>query len=46
MKHVGATGKQHVRDLWRQTNLPDVTGEIKLTIAPHGVMLLKLTPAR
>jgi len=46
LEHVGAPGKQHVRDLWRQADLPDVTGEIKLTIAPHGVMLLKLTPAR
>ncbi len=43
---IGITGRQRVRDLWRQQDLPDITkGEIALTIPPHGVMLLKLTAA-
>jgi alpha-galactosidase len=40
------TGKYHVRDLWRQTNLPDVNtaGEVlPLTVPAHGVALYKLT---
>ncbi len=45
---LGFTGKQHVRDLWRQKNLPDVdpaTGVLPLTIPAHGVVLYKLTTA-
>jgi alpha-galactosidase len=41
---LGLEGKQHVRDLWRQTDLPDVDGAITVKINPHGVVLLKLTP--
>jgi hypothetical protein len=37
-------GACHVRDLWRQTDLPDARGALKLAIPPHGVVLLKLTP--
>jgi len=43
---LGFTGAQHVRDLWRQTNLPDVdaaSGVLKMTIPVHGVVLYKLT---
>jgi alpha-galactosidase len=43
---LGFTGTQHVRDLWRQQNLPDVdaaTGVLKMTIPVHGVVLYKLT---
>jgi hypothetical protein len=42
---IGFTGAQHVRDLWRQSNLPDVdaaTGVLKMTIPVHGVVLCKL----
>jgi alpha-galactosidase len=45
---LGFTGTQHVRDLWRQTNLPDVdvtSGVLKMTIPVHGVVLYKLTAA-
>ena len=45
---LGFTGTQHVRDLWRQSNLPDVdtaTGTLKMAIPVHGVVLYKLTPA-
>jgi alpha-galactosidase len=46
---LGFTGAQHVRDLWRQTNLPDVaaaTGVLKITIPVHGVVLYKLTAVK
>ena len=46
---LGFTGAQHVRDLWRQSNLPDVDaagGVLKMTIPVHGVMLYKLTAVK
>ncbi len=48
LAQLGFSGTQHVRDLWRQQNLPDVdaaTGVLKMTIPVHGVMLYKLTAA-
>jgi alpha-galactosidase len=42
----GMAGKQHVRDLWRQKDMDDVKDIIKTTVPPHGVVLLKLTPAK
>jgi alpha-galactosidase len=45
----GFTGKQHVRDLWRQKDLADIdaaNGVLPLTIPTHGVMLYKLTKAK
>ena len=48
--YIGINGKQHVRDLWRQTDLPDVDdpmkGSIKLTIPAHGVQLYRFTAAK
>ena len=41
--------RQHVRDLWRQTDLADVNaadGVLSLTVPVHGVLLYKLTPAK
>ena len=46
---LGLTGKQHVRDLWRQKDLADVeaaNGVLPLTISIHGVLLYKLTAAK
>jgi alpha-galactosidase len=46
---LGFSGKQHVRDLWRQLDLPDVdavNGVLPLTIPAHGVMLYKLTAVK
>jgi alpha-galactosidase len=43
---LGFAGAQHVRDLWRQQDLPDVdaaNGVLKMTIPVHGVVLYKLT---
>ena len=46
---LGFTGKQHVRDLWRQKNLADVergSGVLPLTIPAHGVVLYKFIRAK
>jgi alpha-galactosidase len=46
---LGFSGRQHVRDLWRQLDLPDVdaaNGVLPLTIPAHGVLLYKLTAAK
>jgi len=46
---VGLSGQLHVRDLWRQQDLPDVdaaAGTLPLTIPAHGVVLYKFTPAK
>ncbi len=42
---IGIPGKVHVRDLWLQKNLPDAETEVTVTVNPHGVVLLKLTPS-
>jgi alpha-galactosidase len=46
---LGLTGRQHVRDLWRQMDLADVdtvSGNLPLTIPAHGVVLCKFTKAK
>jgi alpha-galactosidase len=46
---LGFSGAQHVRDLWRQQNLPDVdaaTGHLPLVVPAHGVVLYKLTKVK
>jgi len=45
LSYLGFPSACHVRDLWRQTDLPDARGALKLAIPAHGVVLLKLTPA-
>ncbi|HEX8324306.1 MAG TPA: putative Ig domain-containing protein [Tepidisphaeraceae bacterium] len=42
----GMTGKQQVRDLWRQKDLDVVDGTLKATVKPHGVVMVKLTAAK
>jgi alpha-galactosidase len=49
LAQISLTGEQHVRDLWRQKNLPDVDaakGILPLTIPAHGVALYKFTAAK
>jgi alpha-galactosidase len=49
LTQFGLTGKQHIRDLWRQKELADVDvagGALSLTIPAHGVVLYKLTAAK
>jgi alpha-galactosidase len=42
---LGLTGKQKVRDLWRQQDLGVGETEFQATVPRHGVVLLKVTPA-
>ena len=48
--YIGLWGPQHVRDLWRQKNLPDVrnplTSVFKVSIAAHSAELYKFTSAK
>ena len=39
-------GKQTVRDLWRQKDLGSFDDKFETEIPPHGVVLVKLTPAK
>jgi len=47
LAELGFKSRQHIRDLWRQINLPDIAdpakGAIKMTIAGHGAEFYKLT---
>jgi alpha-galactosidase len=43
---VGLSGIYHVRDLWRQKYFPDAQDALKISIQPHGVILLKLTQVK
>jgi len=46
LSRVGLAGKQHVRDLWRQKDLPDAENQIMVNVPAHGVVLLKFTAKR
>lgn len=35
-------GKKHVRDLWAQRDLPNISTRLQMTLAPHTVRLFKL----
>jgi alpha-galactosidase len=43
---AGLTGPQTVRDLWRQKNLGVSSDQLESQVASHGVVLLKLMPAK
>jgi alpha-galactosidase len=40
------TGKQTVRDLWRQKDLGSFDGQFETTVQPHGVVLVKLVQSK
>ena len=42
---LGVRGKQTVRDLWRQRDVGDYADSYSATVPPHGVVLVKITPA-
>jgi len=42
---IGLGGTRHVRDLWRQRELPDCKGWIDGDVPGHGVLLLRLSPS-
>ena len=46
LSKIGLPGKNHVRDLWRQQDLPDAEGAITVSVPAHGVLLLKFTAAK
>ena len=43
---LGLTGKQKVRDLWRQKDLGEFSGSFTAPVPRHGVLLLRLWPAK
>jgi alpha-galactosidase len=43
LNRIGLRGAQHVRDLWRQKDLPDAYGAIAIDVPAHGVLLYKFT---
>lgn len=42
---LGLSGKQRVRDPWRQKDLGTLDGELKSTVGRHGVALFRLSKA-
>lgn len=43
---VGVVGKQTVRDLWRQQDVGVFGDGYEATVPPHGVVLVRVSPAR
>jgi alpha-galactosidase len=43
---LGVSGKQIVRDLWRQSDVGEFGSKYEATVAPHGVVLVKLSAAK
>ena len=43
---IKGAGRQQVRDLWRQKNLGVFADVFTAPVAPHGVLLLKVSPAK
>lgn len=43
LRQIGLPGTYHVRDLWRQQDLPDAKDSLFISLPTHGAVLLKLT---
>ncbi len=43
---LGLTGKQNVRDLWRQKDLGKFSDEFEATVPRHGVVLVRISPTK
>ena len=41
---LGIKGRQIVRDVWRQKDLGSFDGKFETTVAPHGVVLVRVRP--
>ena len=41
---LGLSGRQKVRDLWRQKEIGEMTGSFSHQVARHGVFLVRLSP--
>ena len=44
-QQLGVTGSRTVRDLWRQKNIGIYKDSFEAMVHPHGVILIKITPA-
>ena len=45
-KQAGLSGKQTLRDLWRQKDLGTFDGSYTAEVPVHGVIFLKVTPEK
>ncbi len=45
-ENLDIQGKQTVRDLWRQEDIGEFQGKFGATVPGHGVVLVRITPAR
>jgi alpha-galactosidase len=45
-QELGITGKQRVRDLWRQKNLGDFADGFSTTVPRHGTVFVKVTAVK
>jgi alpha-galactosidase len=43
---LGVSGKQYVRDLWRQKEVGTFDGQFESSVPRHGAMLIRLSPAK
>ena len=43
---LGISSKQKVRDLWRQKDVGEFTGQFTSPVLPHGAVLIKITPVK
>jgi alpha-galactosidase len=43
---LGISGKQEVRDLWRQKNLGIFQNEFQVSVPRHGVVLVRVSPKK
>jgi alpha-galactosidase len=43
---LGITGRQTVRDLWRQQDLGVFDQQFQARVPRHGVVMIKLSPAK
>jgi alpha-galactosidase len=41
---IGVSGRQTIRDLWRQQDLGAAEGEFTVDVPRHGAVLLKISP--
>jgi alpha-galactosidase len=44
-QQLGLTGKQTIRDLWRQKDIGTYTDQFEVMVRPHGVILIRIEPA-
>jgi alpha-galactosidase len=42
LSELGITGKQNIRDIWRQKNLGTFDSSFDTSVGPHGVTLVKV----